>query len=199
MDGVDSQILMAERQYSAQRRRKGTTGYWGLIAGIAIVPGLVMLVVFPPMGLLYLPIVGVAAVLGIGVAAVINKTSTAQQAGAASSGPVSFGQVYTMAPPAQVWPALQQAAATHGLFGGMIGPTTMQVNRAMGVVTPSSKVLIDVRPSYDRPGMGVVSILAEPTLPVASVDYGRHQGMVNALLFAVPQAGPAIGPGFTTY
>ena len=65
-------------------------------------------------------------------------------------------------------------------------PTSIEFIKSTGFYTPGGRYLVDLRPSADRPGMGVVTIAARPHMAHIYHDLGTAQNTVNALLNAVP-------------
>lgn len=197
---MDSQILAAERADLARRRKTAMTIYF-------VAVGVLLFFVFGLVGTVLGATVGFR--FGIGIAAgalavtvallamilgIVKATSTGTGAGAASKGPASWGQIYTQAPPDEVWAAINRSVAAQAMTARQIGPGTIRAEKSMNFWSWGSSYLIDVRASVDRPGMAVVSIQAEPKVSFTMADYGIAQNTNNAILAAIPGQ-PAIGYG----
>ncbi len=191
---MDAQILAAEREAHQRTKRTARGIFYGGIGALMLLPMIVVgvttgsligLEFFAVMLIFMAGIIGMSVGLGI-LAAKGMANAYNNRLGMASPGPWSFGQVYTRAPAEQVWAALHQAVGISGMGSQQVGQTTIESVKAMGFVTPGAKYLIDLRPSSDRPGMGVVTIAARPAVPYAYHDMGVAQNTVNSLLLTVP-------------
>lgn len=197
---MDSQILAAERAALAQRRKTGTTIYL-VVVGIFLLTvfGIVGLAIGASMGLRAaillagISLAACAALIGL-ILGIMKAASSGQGAGPASKGPASWGQIYTQAPPNEVWAAINRSIAAQGMTARQIGPGTIRAEKPMNMWSWGAKFLVDVRASTDRPGWAVVSVQAEPKVSFAMADYGIAQNTNNAILAAIPGQ-PALGPG----
>lgn len=106
--------------------------------------------------------------------------------GPASSGPRSWGQVYTQVPPDQVWPVVRQVLAALQMRIVQFGPSQIVAETSISFTSWGVTHLIDLRPSTDRPGWGVVTVTAAPKMPTTLVDYGSAKKANNAILRAIP-------------
>lgn len=190
---MDSQILAAERAAHQQSKSRARAVFWSIIGGVVLltcIPLAATLWAVKPVlaafvALVFAAIIGGSLGLGTLLGKAIGKAS-ASPFGLASPGPWSFGQVYTPLPPEQVWPAVQFAALSQNLASGPAGLTSIEFIKSTGFYTPGGRYLVDLRPSADRPGMGVVTIAARPHMAHIYHDLGTAQNTVNALLNAVP-------------
>lgn len=202
----DVDILAAERAAHQRTRRRARAWFYGGVfgaTGSVILFGaapLITVSVAAWLGtvLLFLAVVACGVGLSVALARSIGN-SARSQIGLASPGPWSFGQIYTKAPPDQVWPVLQQNLALQGIAVRSVGPTTIEADKPMTLTTPGTLYLIDLRPSSDRPGYGVVTIAARPRTWAAFAihDYGISQNLVTSLLMSVPGRELPAGVGFT--
>lgn len=202
---MDAEILAAERADHQRSKRKARGllygGMMGLFTLIGLITTIAMWAAMDAAALIFFVMfVGIAG-FSVGLGLLIAKaiaSATQNQHGLASPGPWSFGQVHTSAPAEQVWAALHQTVGMQGMSSHQTSPTTIEAIKTMGFWTPGARYLIDLRPSTDRPGMGVVTIAARPQIGYAMHDMGIAQNAVNAMLMAVPGRSQLPGAQFPT-
>lgn len=190
----DHEILAAERTAAEQRRKTGLTIYTSVVVGIFALISLPMFFFSVVAGLVVLLTVLLTAGLTIGLVMAIAK-SRELSTGLASPGALSYGQTRTTAPAEHVWAGLRQAAQVNGLTWQQVSPTTALLENSMSWSSWGNRYTVDLRPSMDQPGAGVVTVLAVPKVPFTYHDYGKNQNVVTSLLLAVPgRPLPTSGP-----
>lgn len=105
--------------------------------------------------------------------------------GPSPRGPLSYTQVYTQMPAPVAWEAVLSRMAVAGIAHHQVAPTTVKGHKSMDWLSYGSDHLVDVRPSVERPGLTVVTILATPSVPSTMTDYGRTAKVNNHILSAV--------------
>lgn len=191
----DLEILGPERAAAAQRRRNINLGVYGGIGVVSLAMMAPLLYLGPALWLFAMVALVLAGGFSFGMVALIGNTQPRNPYSLTTGGPRPFGQIYTPAPPAEVWQAIQQTALVHQLSTRMISPTTMVLERGIAMNRGAMTYLVDVRESIDRPGMGVVSVYGEPKVATAVTDAGLNESFLNSLLLSVPgRELPAFGP-----
>ncbi|GAA2180742.1 hypothetical protein GCM10009785_12870 [Brooklawnia cerclae] len=104
----------------------------------------------------------------------------------ASSGPWSFGQVYSGHQQRAIWNAMGQVLTGQRMSVTRVTSTTALCERPGSFLYRKGVHLVDVRESADHPGWFVVTVFASPDLPTTITDFGRGAGINHALLAAVP-------------
>lgn len=127
-------------------------------------------------------VIGIAVVLG----GLIIATGRRRPGDLASTGPWSWGQVYTGATAKQCWNAMSPTISRNQLTFRRLTKTTGMAERSAGLLHRKGHHLVDVRPSEDHPGWQVVTVQSAPDLPTTVTDFGRGRAINHSLLDAVP-------------
>ncbi|MEO6020532.1 MAG: hypothetical protein ABIP45_09840 [Knoellia sp.] len=137
---------------------------------------------------------GVLILLGVGALFLgliaLSAAKERRQAGPASNGPSSFGQVVTSAPGPQVWESVSSALRAQKFMapGRPIDPQTVVSSRSLSMVSWGETLTIRIVATAD--GRGLVTAWSRPAYPLQWLDYGRNRGYANAVLNAIPDATP---------
>lgn len=132
-------------------------------------------------------IVTVAVLVTIGtLVALIITTGRRRPGDVASSGPWSWGQVYTGSTSKQCWNAMSPIVSRYQMTFRRLTNTTGMAERPGGLLYRKGYHLVDVRPSKDYPGWQVVTVQTAPDLPTTVTDFGRGRVLNQMFLKAVP-------------
>lgn len=180
---MDRNILAAEHAAAQDTRRKSMRLVLIIAIALIVICAGVAALVDPIGGLVFF--IGLSGILGLVVLMVWVIGLFFKVDGPSPNSPLSFAQVYTPMPAPMAWQATLQRLALMQLPHHQTGPTTVQANKTMDLLSFGSTHLVDVRPSSDRPGLTVVTILATPSVPTTMTDYGRNAKVNNEIFGAV--------------
>ncbi len=103
-----------------------------------------------------------------------------------TTGPWSWGQVYSGHQQREIWNSMGKVLSQHGLGFRRLTNTTGLSERGGTFVYRKGHHLLDVRPSEDHPGWLVITVQSAPDLPTTITDFGRGAAINDDLLNAVP-------------
>ena len=129
--------------------------------------------------------VSVAAIIAV-LAVLIFSTGRRRPGDIATTGPWSWGQVYTGSTAKQCWNAMSPIVSRHQMSFRRLTRTTGMAERPGGMLYRKGYHLVDVRPSQDYPGWQVITVQSAPDLPTTVTDFGRGRSLNHAFLKAVP-------------
>ena len=129
--------------------------------------------------------VGVLAVIGA-IAMMVWRMDRKRPDDLVSTGPWSWGQVYSGSQSREIWNSMGGVILRHGLGVTRITRTTAMLERKGSFLYRKGIHLLDVRQSVDHPGWFVVTVQSAPDLPTSLTDFGRGRGINTELLSAIP-------------
>lgn len=183
--------LRLEHERVQKQFRLGKIAALSVLGFVGLVIGAVVALANPSAGGFVagaLVLVGLAA-LFLGLIA-LSASKESRQAGPASNGPSSFGQVVTSAPGPQVWEAVNAALRQQKFVapGRPIDPQTVVSTRSLSMASWGETLTIRIVGTAD--GRGLVTAWSRPAYPLQWLDYGRNRGYANTVLNAIPAATP---------
>lgn len=180
---MDTDILADERAVQRRFRRIYRSILMVLLAGgcVALIWG----------GWRNSPRAGIVVTVSVvviiaGLVALIVSTGRRRPGDVASTGPWSWGQVYTGSTSKQCWNAMSPIVTRHQMSFRRLTRTTGMAERPGGLLYRKGYHLVDVRPSQDYPGWQVITVQSAPDLPTTVTDFGRGRSLNHAFLKAVP-------------
>ncbi|WP_341728648.1 hypothetical protein [Brooklawnia sp.] len=103
-----------------------------------------------------------------------------------TTGPWSWGQVYSGSQSREIWNAMGPLIMGYGLGITRLTRNTAMLERKASLLYRKGIHLLDVRPSVDHPGWHVITVQSAPDLPTSLTDFGRGRTINTQLLGAVP-------------
>lgn len=180
---MDSEILASERAHHRRFRSIYRTGLALVLGGGAL--GAIVLGFNISARSGWVTTIGIAVVV-VGVAAAALRMDRRLPGELASSGPWSFGQVYSGAQSEKIWNSMGVVLVKYQTNLNRLTGTTAMAERPGSFLYRKGHHLLDVRDSVDHPGWTVVTVMSAPDLPTTISDFGRGQGINHELLAAVP-------------
>lgn len=180
---MDSEILASER---ARHRRFRTI--YRLILGVLLAGASVLLVWA---GFLtnqragWITTFGLAGVVAV-ILVMVWRMDRMHPEELATTGPWSFGQVYSGSQEREIWNSMGKVIVRHQMGFKRLTKATAMAERPGSFLYRKGVHLIDVRSSADHPGWFVVSVFANPDLPTTVTDFGRGHHINSELLSHVP-------------
>lgn len=104
----------------------------------------------------------------------------------ATRGPNSRAQVYTQAPQPVVTAALVDALRRTSVIVEESDGVRVVGRKKVNFTSWGTRVFVDLRPSADRPGLGVVTVVVRPSYPLQVSDWGKSVKLATRLASSVP-------------
>lgn len=180
---MDSEILASERAHHRRFRHIYRSALGVLLTGAAI--GLVYAGFATSQRAGWIVTIGLA-VIAVGVVAMALRMDRKHPDELATTGPWSWGQVYSGSQQREIWNSMGKVIVRNGMSFKRLTQSTAMCERPGSFLYRKGVHLLDVRSSQDHPGWFVVTVFASPDLPTTLTDMGRGAGVNNDLLAAVP-------------
>ena len=180
---VDTDILADERH----RQRKFSRIY-RIITAILLLAACVGLVYAGFLSSVrsgWVVLIGILAVVAV-IVFMVWRMDRKRPEDLVSTGPWSWGQVYSGAQSREIWNSMGGVILRHGLGITRITRNTAMLERKGSFLCRKGIHLLDVRESVDHPGWFVVTVQSAPDLPTSITDFGRGHGINTELLGSVP-------------
>lgn len=181
---MDAEILATERAHHRRLRRIHRTAM-GVLFAVALA-ALIWVAFDSSMrnGI----IITVSIVVIVAAIFIIDaRTRITRPGSLVTSGPWSFGQVYTSMPDQRrIWNSMGKVITANSMKFSRVGDTTGLCERPGTILSRKGTHLIDVQKSADHPGWFVVTVFSAPDLSTTLTDFGRGATINHDLLTAVP-------------